>query len=165
MALSRGYKLGTITPNQLNELLRKRYPDYEAQHLIIIVLWVVVSFDSPPLKSELQYIEGLAASWEIDLNQLFSLVDGNPFELLVATLELISQCLSEEDQRIVLEYCIAASIEDGDLNYDEHMLLRLICDAARISPKEFAAIYRKVTDTDLPELGNPSLNSYYFQMN
>jgi hypothetical protein len=165
MALSRGYRLGTINADQLNELLRKRYADYEAPHLIIIVLWVVVSFDTPPLKSELHYIERLAEAWEIDLNQLFSLVDGNPFEILVATLELVTRCLSDVDQRNVLEFSIKASLVDGDLNYDEQMLLRLICDAANIAPEEFASIYHKVTDTQLPALGDPSSNSYYFQMN
>ena len=76
-------------------------------------------------------------------------------------LRWLGSSLNDAGRRLVLELAIGVARADGRVMHSEIHALRLIADAMRISPAEFAEIYRDETNTDVPDLADLSDPSFW----
>lgn len=76
-------------------------------------------------------------------------------------LRWLANALNDAGRQLVLELAIGVARADGRVMHSEIHALRLIADAMRISPTEFAKIYRDETNTDVPDLADLSDPSYW----
>ena len=73
----------------------------------------------------------------------------------------LGNALNDAGRQLVLELAIGVVRADDRVMHSEIHALRLIADAMRISPTEFAEIYREETNTGVPDLADLSDPSYW----
>lgn len=77
--------------------------------------------------------------------------------------EVLRKLLTKEDRALVLELAVGVARADGRVAHSEVHALRFAADALEVSPREFAQIYRKESNAELPEPADLSDPTFWEQ--
>jgi len=127
-----------------------------------ILIWLMYA-DDQVKQEERDVLNDFLSSFNLSSyrSKIEKIIQQNDLKSLELAAEILRRETTEEGKRRLIELYLGMALADGLIAYTEIFVIEFIADLFSISPSELRNIYRNATGREMPNIGDPSSESWW----